>query len=340
MMFAATAASVAETSGQYYSFLALSSIVLGLLGYAFLTLGCFRLSGHETFVPWWTATVPAAIVLGAGYLTDFHLENDIRASTFNAFAALSLALCAWRFHTDGKAEPLPVRAVLTVLFLGSALLCLVVSIEFYIGSFPVIEPTPAFFCMIIFKYLLSLFTVVLATERVKNKLDDLANTDALTGARNRRSFFDTVQPVFRAGDAIALIDIDHFKRLNDAWGHSVGDDVLKSVVLRIQETLRAGDIFARYGGEEFIVFLRAVSQRQAIEIAECIRKAVESMRLEALASKVTISVGVAHADETTELKQVINLADKALYLAKESGRNQALIYPYAQTRPLSEALSA
>jgi len=156
-----------------------------------------------------------------------------------------------------------------------------------------------------------------------------ANLDALTGLPNRRYFDELLAimgPRRRDTDSlgIMMIDIDHFKRLNDRYGHAQGDVVLKAVATAIAMTLRAEDTPVRYGGEEFAVMLRRASAAQANEAAERVRAAVAGLSIARLGldTPVTVSVGVAIADEDEEVSVVIGRADQALYRAKRRGRDR------------------
>ena len=157
-----------------------------------------------------------------------------------------------------------------------------------------------------------------------------ANIDALTGLPNRRYFdelISVVRPHRRSGDdvGILMIDIDRFKKLNDRYGHATGDAVLRAVAGVIYTTVRAEDTPARYGGEEFAVILRRASSTQAVEVAERVRAAVAAIPGERLGIEhsVTVSVGVAVAGEADmAMPELIERADRALYLAKRRGRDR------------------
>ena len=156
-----------------------------------------------------------------------------------------------------------------------------------------------------------------------------ANLDPLTGLPNRRYFDELLAimgPRRRDTDSlgIMMIDIDHFKRLNDRFGHARGDDVLREVASAIALTLRAEDTPVRYGGEEFAVILRRAAAAQASEAAERVRAAVAALPATRLGldGPVTVSVGVAIAGEEEEVSAVIGRADEALYRAKRRGRDR------------------
>ncbi len=154
-----------------------------------------------------------------------------------------------------------------------------------------------------------------------------AATDALTGIPNRAYFEELVELLGRGGrranDAlgILMLDLDHFKALNDRYGHPVGDDVLRGVGRVLRGTVRADDVPARYGGEEFVVVLRRATEETAVEIAERVRQAVRALdpadlRIDA---PVTVSVGVAVG--VTSVRSLVERADAALYRAKRRGRD-------------------
>lgn len=169
---------------------------------------------------------------------------------------------------------------------------------------------------------------------VANKqLEHLATTDPLTGINNRRRFdeklADYVQMGKRTGRgfSILLLDADHFKKVNDNYGHPVGDAVLQQIARLIMQNTRATDFVARYGGEEFVVILpNAPSASEVHTVAEKIRSAIESATFPEV-SQMTMSIGSSHwqAEETNET-DAIQRADEALYNAKASGRNCVVTY--------------
>ena len=164
------------------------------------------------------------------------------------------------------------------------------------------------------------------------KLHELAVTDDLTGISNRRHFFDNAsRELFRSKRAsrplsIIMFDIDHFKSVNDTYGHAVGDNVLKKIAARISSNLRSLDIYARYGGEEFIICLPETTLEDAKNVAERLRIIVEETIMQDTNNndfKVTVSLGVAALSHDSDaLEQIIEQADKALYKAKQGGRNR------------------
>ncbi|HEY5628465.1 MAG TPA: GGDEF domain-containing protein, partial [Candidatus Limnocylindrales bacterium] len=158
-----------------------------------------------------------------------------------------------------------------------------------------------------------------------------ATTDALTGLPNRRYFDEYLGLLARRRRAedrvgVLMVDIDRFKKLNDTYGHAVGDHVLREVAQAIVSAVREGDVPARYGGEEFVVLLRNPGERIAVEVGERVRRAVGDLDLRRLGvAGVSVSVGVAVADRPdVELEEVIEEADRALYRAKRAGRDRVV----------------
>ena len=160
-----------------------------------------------------------------------------------------------------------------------------------------------------------------------------AITDALTGISNRKAFDATLEHmIYDAREhktplCILLADIDHFKQFNDTYGHLVGDKVLRFVAATLKRCVKGGDIAARFGGEEFAVILPRTELTGAATVAEQIRKAISSGQLKDKTSgeaygKITISIGIAQFFGSDLPYDLIHRADKALYLAKDRGRNR------------------
>jgi diguanylate cyclase (GGDEF)-like protein/PAS domain S-box-containing protein len=177
-------------------------------------------------------------------------------------------------------------------------------------------------------------TVFDITQRkaLEARLDRLARTDTLTGLPNRRDFFDEARRELQrrqraAGPtAVLMLDVDHFKRINDTHGHAAGDAVLAALAGRLAATLRAVDRLARIGGEEFAVLLPDTTPDRAAEVAERLRVAVAAVPVstpEVGDVPVTVSVGVAACEaDDTDVEAALHLADDALYQAKAQGRNR------------------
>ncbi len=170
-------------------------------------------------------------------------------------------------------------------------------------------------------------------KALQHQLELLASTDPLTGVVNRRRFFHTAEAeLYRARRydrplVLALIDIDHFKRINDTYGHAVGDDTLKTLAHAVGNRLRRSDLFARFGGEEFVLLLPETQLGDGLRLCERLRQMVETIKLQipdrAEPFGFTVSIGVADLQHDGDsLNQVLARADAALYKAKRDGRNQ------------------
>jgi diguanylate cyclase (GGDEF)-like protein/PAS domain S-box-containing protein len=175
---------------------------------------------------------------------------------------------------------------------------------------------------------------VRAEQLIKDELIRLAHTDPLTGIANRRHFFEKVEEelkrIKRSGSefSILLIDVDHFKKINDIYGHDVGDKMLTEIATLIQSCLRETDLCARIGGEEFSVFLPDTQENGAFWVADriCSRIAKHSFFVAdgKTPMNLTVSIGVAGANSSSDLTsaQLYKNADTRLYIAKHTGRNQ------------------
>ena len=160
-------------------------------------------------------------------------------------------------------------------------------------------------------------------------------TDPLTGLGNRKYFDRSIEMAVRTAQAtgeplsLLMFDIDHFKSFNDSYGHLTGDQVLRLVAQSLKQTIKGQDITARYGGEEFVVVLPATALRQALTVADHIRRAVMAKELKKkstgeILGRVTISVGVSMLKPEDTTDSLIERADACLYAAKRNGRNRAI----------------
>ncbi len=168
----------------------------------------------------------------------------------------------------------------------------------------------------------------------REKYRRLSLIDQLTGVPNRRYLFQELKKFFKKHKeekkplALLMIDIDNFKHINDTYGHEVGDRVLKLVAETISKSVRKFDFVGRYGGEEFIVILPKADMDKAVEIAERIRKNVETQRFKHgdVEIKVTVSLGVAELlkDNPRNVNDLVKIADMRMYRAKVSGKNRVV----------------
>jgi diguanylate cyclase (GGDEF)-like protein len=218
----------------------------------------------------------------------------------------------------------------SVLFFAAMAFCLATSIAVWYAV------TDIWALVVVSVILSMLFAIVihdnLELRKLKRKLEELSNADPLTGIFNRRYFMQAataqINRINRSkGESfIILADLDNFKSINDNYGHQFGDMVLRESTSQIATVLRPYDIFARYGGEEFIIFVSDISSECVITLAERVRVAVSEVNLHHKGEKVvvTASFGVAPAAPANELDTAISIADKALYEAKNGGRDRVI----------------
>jgi len=165
------------------------------------------------------------------------------------------------------------------------------------------------------------------------KTKDLANRDYLTGSYNRRYFFEASEAIidknYRKNEnvAVATLDIDHFKNVNDTYGHDVGDIAIKEIVTVLDKSMRTSDLVARFGGEEFCILLENISLKDTESLFEKIRLNFEEneIKLKDMSLKYTVSLGVAYG-KSDDINEMLKISDNALYEAKDTGRNKVVIH--------------
>ena len=182
----------------------------------------------------------------------------------------------------------------------------------------------------------AIFEDVTTEHRLLTEMERLARVDSLTGLWNRRFFLERAEEElvrlhrYQRPMSLLMMDLDHFKRVNDTWGHHIGDQVLAAVGGAIRENLRQVDLAGRYGGEELVVLLPETEYPEAQVVAERLRSAVAALRIPVgeTVLTVTISCGMTslRGDERLTLGQAMDQADQALYRAKRGGRNRTVVY--------------
>ena len=173
-----------------------------------------------------------------------------------------------------------------------------------------------------------------------------ANNDALTGLPNRRATEETIKRMVALANrtaaplALGMLDLDHFKQINDTYGHDVGDDALAAAAVAIRHRLRETDFVGRYGGEEFVVLLPDTGRDGARSLFEAVREAVGKAIVNGVDRPITVSVGVAVIpDDADDSSTLLRIADRLLYGAKANGRNQVAIQPMPSESVLSSVAS-
>jgi len=177
--------------------------------------------------------------------------------------------------------------------------------------------------------------VAIQNARLFKEVQQLAHTDSLTGLNNRRRFFELAQHEFKRRErhptplAVIMLDIDHFKSVNDRYGHAIGDLALQTVARRCKQAVRNIDILGRYGGEEFVSILLGTDLYGAKIVAERLRQRVEAPPVETEDGPLTITISVGIAELTPDcqdLDLLLRRADQALYMAKQAGRNRVEVW--------------
>lgn len=173
---------------------------------------------------------------------------------------------------------------------------------------------------------LALLIIAITVRDIMNKMNDERYRDSLTFLLNRRGFFEAAKDFMGSVETnryfLLTCDIDHFKHVNDNWGHLTGDKVLQKVSKTIVKNVRDDDLVARFGGEEFVIFLRGADMPDARKIAERIRTEIAAITFANIPITVTASFGLVEITTLHDLIKTIDHADTLLYNAKQNGRNQ------------------
>ncbi|WP_197276868.1 GGDEF domain-containing protein [Pseudoalteromonas sp. '520P1 No. 412'] len=160
----------------------------------------------------------------------------------------------------------------------------------------------------------------------------ISESDHLTGALNRRAFYQKLARITKyhkkQKGTLIILDLDHFKQINDTYAHSFGDIVIKETAEQLKKQISKQDLLARWGGEEFLIFLRGYDEQEAKIIANTMQQHIAQYEfiLTDEAINATVSIGVYHSNNIQLLDEGINHADEALYKAKANGRNCVVVY--------------
>ncbi|MBI3523259.1 MAG: GGDEF domain-containing protein [Betaproteobacteria bacterium] len=285
----------------------------------------------------WGATL--AMLALSGYLTWIRDDDSARVYAFSAMIALFAPLIAREFAEPVADETwsgprLLLRMCLYTIFLVMLLRMLLLyvggageSLHMKVGT------TLSFLVATLLIGLWPFGLALLVGQRLQGQQRRLATTDPLTGVFNRRGFEEYIVHELtrrrRTGETMSLLllDIDHFKRINDTYGHQAGDNTLSRFAGKIAGSLREIDSFGRLGGEEFAILLPATPHAQALEAAERLRKSITGLDLEAGSQRytITVSIGVVSSDgDGEDYASLYREADRRLYAAKEAGRNRVI----------------
>ncbi|UHS56557.1 GGDEF domain-containing protein [Agrobacterium vaccinii] len=326
---ASTLVSIGKLLNGFENFLALAGSFAGLVGYSIFWIGMCRISTQRRRRREWLVLCLPVFVCTALFLSGSYVFTEARTSAFQATAALLLFAAAFTVFTDRLIEPLPVRKALAATIAFAAFLSALVVVGIVFPTIAFVSPRNAFFVSIVCHFAIAVFVLALVKERAEEGLKRLADLDVLTGVPNRRSFSLRLPEQMRQGDVIVMTDIDHFKRINDGFGHFAGDEVLVRVARELSARIRPNDSFARFGGEEFILFLPATGEQEASTLVESVRQLVSSIKHTIDDQKVvaTLSMGLAVCEEKyCTPHALMKMADTALYASKSRGRDRLTVY--------------
>lgn len=295
----------------------------------------------EKRAPLWIFVGAApAIWLAACAVPGFMEIVTHRVIVSSVLLASLFAMTAFEFWR-GRAEPLPSRWTVVALFSSMAAIFalripLIGVAPFPFGALPAEPAWVAAFNLLMFFHtvVLAVLLVAMSKERQELRQRTNAQTDSLTGALNRRAFMSRGRRLVlrhqkkREPLCLLFLDLDHFKALNDRYGHSGGDDVLTAFVAVVHDNIRPTDFLFRLGGEEFCCLLPFTRTDEAYQVAQRIRCALEANGVQVAGSPVhvTVSVGIASADAFGyDVDTLVRRADMAVYSAKRQGRNRVVI---------------
>jgi len=269
-----------------------------------------------------------------------HADAAIRTTLLSAAVAYAGIVCAQAVPARGIFPPTLSQRLIGRAFIGLTVFMILRSIVFAITrptEQDLLAPNPMneVMCVVVLAIviLINIGFMLLCNDRVAAENRQLAATDTLTETYNRRSIDALVQAeldharVHGCSLVILFIDVDHFKHVNDTYGHATGDAVLREFARVARRHIRADDVLGRYGGEEFLAVLRHTPLEEAVRVAERLRNAAAAVVIEPTSRiRVTISIGVAVAGSRDHDRGLlIQRADHALYAAKQSGRNRVVV---------------
>jgi diguanylate cyclase (GGDEF)-like protein len=315
----------------------LGSDLCVLLSFVLLQMAAMDLMGKRPLADWRGLLLLAGVTVSDVLsMMGYGSGGRLRMSTVSLLTARTL----WRAARQAERVPaLFCALVLTVFAAFNLLRAVVVSSGWlYRWHWFTIVVTLSYALYIAVALGLAFGFFWMSTAQLSLQLEHMAGTDPLTRLYNRRTFLKVCEREMRLWRekarpfSILMMDLDHFKKINDLYGHQVGDAALVAVVESMQSAVRGSDILARWGGEEFAALLPNASLESAYIVAERVRAGIERIEMP-IASigarghallRMTISIGVATCEGMDDIDSVMGRADQGLYLAKDSGRNCVL----------------
>jgi len=325
---------------------------------AYLCLMASRMyMGRRPFSHWYAVVGIGALMVASVYFTVVQPHLGMRFVFVGLGAGICFLLTA-RTMADGGVRRVPARYLFALvaglhglfLLLRPALFKLApvapgglpdAGLVTLVSQFVLLEA-------IVAVVLLGFGALMLANEFITSELRHLAEMDPLTNVFNRRAFLTLLDKAIsaaqRTGTAVPVLvmDLDHFKNINDTWGHRAGDDVLRHFVMLAHRCLRKEDVMGRLGGEEFAIFLPNASAAGALAVAERLRALVEAQPVATGPQSIplTVSVGVTLCAHGDAAGAALQRADEAMYLAKERGRNRVEVSEKIVGTPVAPAATA
>lgn len=224
---------------------------------------------------------------------------------------------------------------------------IIIAQSLFLGLFPErrqfvpLNVVPTIVILTAFPLSLFVWSLVFRNSQLSAELRRVVNRDRLTDVSTRDHFFEKMDAAPDKSGVSLMLDIDHFKQINDTHGHFAGDKVIKRVAQVLQDAVRADDIICRFGGEEFIVFLSGHARSDGLQAAERMRAAVAKEKIKLDNGEtvgVTVSIGGSLKSRIDDVTAAIREADDALYQAKAAGRNQIVFSPEIGPAPTKPAI--
>lgn len=322
-----------------------ASIVLAntaiIMGVVLIYRGLFRFRGISLSYERWLSPTLVLVLAALMYFYTFHIPDvNLRIQAFSiVFAAACLIGATGLFRHRESHNRMAGKMLIAMFLLVSAFFIFRFFRSFYevppedfmnAGLLSALAVIAGEFLVI----LSSFCTIWMASDELQDELSEIARIDPLTGLYNRRAFDECCDIEFsraqRSGAPFAIImcDLDHFKNVNDEYGHHVGDEVLRRFANTLKEHIRKHDVVARFGGEEFVLLLPGKDTEQGLEVAEKLRAKTADTQItigDDVCLTLSASFGVAHYDSSDrEWSAVLHRADNALYAAKKQGRNRVV----------------
>jgi diguanylate cyclase (GGDEF)-like protein len=337
-------------SGRWENVVVVVAYSLVLLSFALQYVSFLKLSGAEFHLPKLGTSLLLLQVLIYAVFRNFHAVGLLTVVVFGFAVALQISENAWllhRTHADGMDAPVRFNiALLLILAVFNIARSLIILVRGF-GVSPLLpNPLEAISAVIFLGTAIGLGFGVFWMEghQIGLALQQLANIDPLTGIHNRRSFIALCEQELlktsRNGDAFSLImfDVDHFKRINDRYGHRTGDVVICAAVEKLRNSVRNIDIVGRWGGEEFVALLPKADAEAAIIVANRLREHVDAIAIPSPRTHdsggrrvitITVSIGITTYkgyDPTVTIQDLLHQCDSAMYQAKAEGRDRIFAF--------------